>query len=144
MKVVIGCDHGGIELKETLKAAMAAWDVEVEDVGCDDSASVDYPDYAHVVAGAVLSGGADRGVLICGTGIGMSMAANRHPGVRAALCTDCYGAEMTRKHNDANILCLGGRVTGPGLATAILEVFLAGEFEGGRHERRVAKIERSG
>lgn len=141
MKVILGCDHGGIELKEILKKSLEKWEITFEDVGCHDTSSVDYPDYAHRVASAVASGVFDRGILVCGTGLGMSMAANRHPGIRAAVVTDCFSAEMTRAHNDANVLCLGGRVTGIGLATKILKIFIDTPFDGGRHSNRVSKIE---
>lgn len=141
MKIVLGSDHGGYALKMELIAELEKRGLDHEDLGCADTSSVDYPDYAHGVAERVAQGQADLGVLICGTGIGMSMAANKHRGVRAALCTDCYTAEMTRKHNDANVLCLGGRVVGPGVALKILDAFLGNEFEGGRHQRRVQKIE---
>jgi len=141
MKIIIGSDHGGFELKEELKRALDDWGVEHHDVGCHDTSSVDYPDIAHQVATAVAEGRFERGVLVCGTGIGMSIAANRHRGVRAALCSDCYTAEMTRAHNDANLLCLGGRVVGPGLAVKILRTFLDGAFDGGRHARRVDKLD---
>lgn len=141
MNVIIGSDHGGFELKRTLIGALEEWGIEHHDVGCHDTSSVDYPDFAHDVASAVAEGRYDFGVLICGTGIGMSIAANRHRGVRAALCADCFTAEMTRAHNDANVLCLGGRVVGPGLATKLLKVFLDGSFEGGRHSRRIEKLD---
>lgn len=141
MKIIIASDHGGFELKEALRAALAGWGVETFDAGCHDPSSVDYPDYAHQVATAVERGEYDRGVLVCGTGIGMSIAANRHAGVRAALCGDCYSAEMTRAHNDANVLCLGARVIGAGHATKILRTFLDTPFEGGRHVRRLEKLD---
>lgn len=140
-KVIVGSDHGGFEMKELLREALAERGLEVEDVGCHSDQSVDYPDFAHAVAEAVAASRADRGLLVCGTGIGMSMAANRHLGVRAALCSDCYTAEMTRAHNDANVLCIGGRVVGPGVALKILETFLETEYEGGRHQRRIERIE---
>ena len=111
------------------------------DLGPTDDAPVDYPSFAHRLAAEILSGRADRGVLICGTGIGMSMAANRHAGIRAAVCHDAYTAEMARRHNDANVLCMGGRVVGAGVAAQIVEVFLGTAFEGGRHRRRVGLIE---
>jgi ribose 5-phosphate isomerase B len=140
MKIIIASDHGGFELKEALREALEGWGLETFDAGCHDAASVDYPDYAHQVAAAVERGEYDRGVLLCGTGIGMSIAANRHAGVRAALCGDCYSAEMTRAHNDANVLCMGARVIGKGLATKILRTFLDTPFEGGRHARRLEKL----
>ncbi len=139
--IVIASDHAGVELKARLVAAARAAGHEITDLGPADTGSVDYPDFAHRVAAAVAAGEAERGVLICGTGIGMSMTANRHPGVRAALCHDAFTAEMARRHNDANVLCLGARVTGTGVAEQVLTVFLATGFEGGRHQRRVARIE---
>ena len=141
MKVIIGCDHGGFELKEALLAHLEQQGVELQDVGCFSRESVDYPDYAHKVASAVAQGEFDRGLLVCGTGLGMSMAANKHPGVRAALCSEPLSAAMSRAHNDANVLCLGGRVVGTGLAEEIVLAFLTAKFQGGRHARRVEKIE---
>jgi ribose 5-phosphate isomerase B len=141
MKMIIGSDHGGFELKRALVKNLEAWGVELEDLGCHDTNSVDYPDFAHQVASAVIEGRATFGLLICGTGQGMAMSANRHPGVRAALCTDTFTAQMARAHNDANLLCLGGRVVGPGLAESILRAFIDTPFEGGRHQRRVDAIE---
>lgn len=140
-KIIIGSDHGGFELKRELVKVLEDRGLEVEDVGCHDTSSVDYPEYAHRVASAVSHGEAAFGLLVCGTGQGMAMSANRHPGVRAALCTDDFTARMARAHNDANVLCLGGRVVGPGLAASILRAFLDTEFEGGRHGRRVAAVE---
>ncbi len=142
--IVIASDHAGVELKARLVAAARAAGREIADLGPTDTSSVDYPDFAHRVAAAVAAGEAERGVLICGTGIGMSITANRHPGVRAALCHDAFTAEMARRHNDANVLCLGARVTGAGVAEQVLTVFLATGFEGGRHQRRVARIECGG
>jgi ribose 5-phosphate isomerase B len=137
----IACDHGGFELKKALSAWMRERGIAFEDLGTDGSASVDYPDFAHRLASGVASGTYDRGILVCGTGLGMSMAANRHPGVRAALCSEPFSAAMARRHNDANVLCLGGRVTGPELAFEILDRFLSTGFDGGRHSRRIGKIE---
>lgn len=137
----IGCDHAGTELKLALANVLEAEGYVVRDVGTDGSESVDYPDFAHEVAKLVAGGEASVGLLVCGTGIGMSIAANRHPGVRAALCGDVFSARLTRLHNDANVLCVGARVVGGGLAEDILRAFLAARFEGGRHERRVGKIE---
>ncbi len=139
-KVVIASDHAGLSLKAELLDALKAQGRPVEDLGAYDGDSVDYPDFASKVARAVASGEASLGVLVCGTGIGMSIVANKHRGVRAALCTCEFEAKMARAHNDANVLCLGQRVVGAGLARAILEAFLAQPFEGGRHERRVQKI----
>jgi len=139
-RVVAASDHAGLVLRpEAIRAAQAAG-FEVEDLGPLGAGSVDYPDYAGKVARAVASGQARFGLLVCGTGIGMSIAANKVPGVRAALCRTEYEARMARAHNDANVLCLGERVTGPGLAAAIVEAFLATPFEGGRHARRVEKL----
>ncbi len=139
--IVIGSDHAGLALKLHVLGVLAGLGRPAEDLGVEEERSVDYPDYAHAVARRVSSEPATLGILICGTGLGMSMAANRHPGVRAALCHDAYTAEMARRHNDANLLCMGGRVVGPGVAEQIVRVFLETPFEGGRHQRRVAKIE---
>ena len=140
--IAIASDHAGLGLKTDIRRLLQSFDIEVEDLGPQDAKSVDYPDYAHLLAQAVSDGRIERGILICGSGIGMSMAANRHPGVRAALCHDAYTAEMARRHNDANVLCIGERTTGPGVAEQIVRVFIDTDFEGGRHQRRVAKIER--
>ena len=140
-KLIVGCDHAGYDLKLELVDVARELGFEVKDLGTNSKDSTDYPDYAHKVAEAVLAG-EGLGLLVCGTGIGMSMAANRHAGIRAALCHDLFSAKMTKAHNNANVLCLGSRVLGPGLATDILKVFLTQDFEGGRHERRVKKIER--
>ncbi len=141
MRLIIGADHGGYALKEAVKRHLLAAGHEVEDVGTHDGqTSVDYPDYALPVARAVVKGRYDLGIVICGTGIGISIAANKVRGARAALCTDPYMARMARAHNDANILALGGRVIGEGLALDIVDAFLNGSYEGGRHARRVAKI----
>jgi ribose 5-phosphate isomerase B len=138
--LIVGSDHAGLELKRELAGVAAQLGYEVVDVGTHSTGSTDYPDYAHEVANAVRRG-EGVGLLVCGTGIGMSMAANRHRGVRAAVCGDVFSALMARQHNDANVLCIGGRVVGPGLATEILKAFLSASFEGGRHARRVEKIE---
>ncbi len=140
-KIALACDHGGFELKESLRRSLSRSDYEIIDLGTHTTDSVDYPDLAHELARAIETGQADKGILICGTGIGISMAANRHRGVRAALCTDPYMAKMSREHNDANVLCLGGRVIGPGLAEDIVREFLTASFQGGRHSRRIDKIE---
>ncbi|MFH2005161.1 MAG: ribose 5-phosphate isomerase B [bacterium] len=139
-KVLIACDHGGLELKEKLVRDLEAWDFEVEDLGVNDSASVDYPDYGLKLARRIAAGEEALGVLVCGTGIGMSITANKVPGIRAAMVSDEYSARMARQHNDANVICLGGRVIGPDSAKAILKAFLDGEFEGGRHQRRLDLI----
>jgi len=140
-RVSVGADHAGWELKDALEAVIESLGLEVVDRGTNSPESVDYPDFAHAVCADVLSGDCDLGLLVCGTGFGMSIAANRHRGIRAAVCTESFGARMTRQHNDANVLCLGARVVGGGLAEDIVRVFLATEYEGGRHARRVAKIE---
>lgn len=139
--IVIASDHAGVDLKADLVTVMQGCGREVRDLGPADSASVDYPDFAHRVASMVASGEADAGVLICGTGIGMSLAANKHPGVRAALCHDAFTAEMARRHNDANVLCVGARVTGTDVVQQMMQIFLDTPFEGGRHQRRVELIE---
>ncbi|XOQ52070.1 MAG: Allose-6-phosphate isomerase / ribose-5-phosphate isomerase B [Succiniclasticum sp.] len=140
MKIAIGSDHGGIHLKKVLMDHLAARSVEFTDMGTYTEESCDYPDFAVKVCDEVVAGRADRGILVCGTGIGMSMAANKVHGIRAALCSDVFSAKMSREHNNANVLCLGERVTGPGLAEMMLDVWLDTEFAGGRHERRVRKI----
>lgn len=140
MRVAIGCDHGGIELKEAVIGTLKGLNLQVEDMGTHDRNSCDYPDFAQQVAEAVVSGECQQGILICGTGIGMSMAANKVPGIRAALCNEVFSAKMARAHNDANILCLGARVVGAGVAQEIVTAYFTGAFEGGRHTRRVEKI----
>lgn len=140
MRVAIASDHGGYLLKEELKTALANWGFQTVDVGCSSLASVDYVDYAAQAVEAVLSGECERAILICGTGIGMSIAANKFPGIRAALCHDHFSAQATREHNDSNVLCLGARVIGSGLAESIVKVWLNVEFSGGRHQRRIDKI----
>ncbi|MBN2123765.1 MAG: ribose 5-phosphate isomerase B [Deltaproteobacteria bacterium] len=142
MKIIIGSDHAGFDLKEECRTFLEEGEEHrVTDVGVFSRESSDYPDIAHRVAGAVAAGEYDRGVLICGSGIGMSIAANRHRGVRAALCHDSYLARMSRLHNDANILVMGGRILGIGLALEILNLFLSTGFEGGRHQRRLDRID---
>ncbi|MCW8984870.1 MAG: ribose 5-phosphate isomerase B [Thermoanaerobaculales bacterium] len=142
--IAIASDHAGVDLKARIVELIGEIGREVGDLGPADTTSVDYPDFAHAVARAVETGEAERGILICGTGIGMSLAANRHPRVRAALCHDAFTAEMARRHNDANVLCIGARSTGPGVVEQIVRIFLETSFEGGRHQRRVEKIEREG
>ncbi|HHY46648.1 MAG TPA: ribose 5-phosphate isomerase B [Firmicutes bacterium] len=144
MKVAIGSDHAGFHLKEEIKAFLSGKGIEFKDFGCHSPESVDYPDIGKAVATGVAAGGFDRGILVCGTGIGMSIVANKVPGIRAALCHDEFSARASRQHNDANVLTLGARVIGPGLAIEIVSVFLSTGFEGGRHARRVAKIEGPG
>lgn len=138
--IVIAADHAGFELKEVLKAELETLGFGVRDLGTHDAEPVDYPDFADALAVAVSNGDAPRGVLLCGTGIGASIAANRHRGVRAALCHDAETARMSRLHNDANVLVLGGRVIAADIARECLRLFLDTPFEGGRHTRRVAKL----
>ena len=145
MSIVIGADHAGFPLKEDCKAFMQKdAEYQVEDMGVYNTQSYDYPKIAHKLAKAVSEGHYSRGILICGSGIGMSMVANRYKGVRAALCDNLYSARMCRLHNDANILTMGGRVLGVGLALEILDLFLKTEFEGGRHKTRVDQIDTGG
>jgi ribose 5-phosphate isomerase B len=138
--MAIACDHGGIELKDVLVKDLTAAGWAVLDLGTDGPDSVDYPDFAVKLAEALKNGGAERGVLLCGTGIGISIAANRFAHIRAALVHDAFGARMCRQHNDANVLVMGGRTTGPEVARDCLKIFIETEFEGGRHARRVAKM----
>ncbi len=140
MRIALASDHGGYRLKEAVAEWLRELGHEVLDLGVHSPEAADYPDYAERVAAAVAAGEVERGILVCGTGIGMSMAANKVPGVRAAVCHDVFSARATREHNDANVLCLGERVVGPGLARVIVETWLAAEFAGGRHARRVDKI----
>ena len=140
--IALGCDHGGYELKQEIIKYLEEKGIPYQDFGCDSTKSVDYPVYARKVGRAIQNGVCDKGILICGTGIGISIAANKMKGIRAALCTDCFSAEATRLHNDANILALGGRVVGVGLALKIVETFLDTPFSGDeRHMRRVRMIE---
>ena len=138
--IALGADHAGFPLKEDLKSWLIARGHDVVDLGTQSSESVDYPDFAVGVGSAITAGKAERGVLVCGTGIGMAMAANKVPGIRAAACTDAFSARMSREHNDANILALGARITARDAAIEILEIWLEAEFAGGRHARRVEKI----
>ncbi|MBD8004454.1 ribose 5-phosphate isomerase B [Bacillus norwichensis] len=140
MKVAIASDHGGVNIRKELLQLMDEMGIEYVDLGCEGSGSVDYPDYAVPVAEKVVSGECDRGILVCGTGIGMSIAANKVKGIRCALVHDVFSAKATRLHNDSNILAMGERVIGPGLAREIAKTWLETEFEGGRHEKRVQKI----
>lgn len=137
MKIAIGCDHGGFFLKKEILNFVNSLNIEVVDVGCDSTESVDYPDFAHKVCSLITEHECERGILICGTGIGMSMAANKTPDIRAALCHESFSARMSREHNDANVLCLGERVTGVSLALDIVDVWLKTDFSGGRHLRRI-------
>jgi ribose 5-phosphate isomerase B len=136
--IAIACDHGGFALKEVLKIALP--DVTWLDLGTDSAESVDYPDFADRLADAIKAGKAPRGILICGSGIGVSIAANRHAHIRCALAHDVAGARLSRQHNDANVLAMGGRVIGDAVAKECVEVFLSTEFEGGRHQKRVDKL----
>ena len=140
MKITIGSDHGAVELKDEVKKVLAEFDVEINDVGTFGTDAVDYPDIAEKVCADVVSGAADRGIVLCGTGIGISIAANKIHGIRCALCNDVYSAKMSREHNNANVLAMGGRVLGFGVASEIVRAWLTAQFEGGRHERRVNKI----
>ena len=142
MKIITGSDHGGFELKEHIKKYLIDQGIEVDDVGTFSTESVDYPDIAHKAIEAYRNGDYQYGILICGTGQGMTITANKHKGIRAALCTNSYLARMARMHNDANFLCMGGRVTGVEVAKEIVNVFINTEFEGGRHQRRISKIEK--
>lgn len=138
--IVIGSDHGGFELKCHIKEYLAEKNIEYKDVGCFNEESVDYPDIAEKLCKEIIDGNAEKGILICGTGIGISIAANKMDGIRAAVCTDEYCAKMCRRHNNANVLCLGGRVVGRELAISIVEAYLTEEFDGGRHQNRIDKI----
>ncbi len=138
--VALGADHAGVELKAALRRALEAAGHAVRDLGADGPESVDYPDFADAVAAEVTGGRAQLGVLVCGTGIGISIAANRHPGIRCAQVHDATTARLAREHNDANIMALGARTTGPEVALDALRAFLATPYAGGRHERRVAKL----
>ncbi len=140
MKIAVGCDHGAYELKEEMLVFLRNKGYEVEDMGTYSKDSVHYPIYAKAVCKAVQEGRAEKGILLCSTGIGMSIAANKFNGIRAALCSDSYGAKFTRLHNNSNVLCIGALVTGAGLAKDIADIFLSTEFEGGRHETRVNMI----
>lgn len=140
MKIAISSDHGGNNLRREIIDLLAEQGVEFEDFGPKDDESVDYPDYAAPVAEAVASGNFDRGILICGTGIGMSIAANKVKGIRCALVHDVFSAKATREHNDSNVLAMGERVIGPGLAREIVSTWLGTQFSGGRHERRIGKL----
>ncbi|HVJ49208.1 ribose 5-phosphate isomerase B [Desulfitobacterium sp.] len=137
MKIALGADHGGYELKNEIRTHLIDQGIEILDLGTNSKESVDYPKYGFRVGKAILQGEADLGIVVCGTGLGISMAANKVPGIRAALCTETYSARMSREHNNANVLALGGRVTGVGLALDIVDMFIKTPFAGGRHARRV-------
>jgi ribose 5-phosphate isomerase B len=141
-RIAIGSDHAGYESKEQAKREIEALGLSVQDMGTNSDASVDYPDFGEAVGRAVASGEAERGVLICGSGIGISMAANKVPGVRAALCWNEETARLARQHNDANVLCLGARFIAPELAARMIRAFLETDFDGGRHQQRVEKLSR--
>lgn len=141
--IALGCDHGGINLKNAIVEYLKDNDIEFIDYGCYTTESVDYPEYAKKVAISIQEGKADKGILCCGTGIGISIAANKYKGIRAALCTNEFMAEMTRRHNNANILCMGGRVINEKTALNLTKVFLNTEFEGGRHQKRIDMISES-
>lgn len=138
--LVVGSDHGGYKLKEEVKKYLDGINAEYTDIGCFDENSVDYPDIAKKACDKIKNGSCDKGILICGTGIGISIAANKIDGIRAALCHSEYDAKMTRLHNNSNVLCMGGRTTGIEIALAMVECFLNSEFEGGRHQNRVDKL----
>ena len=141
MKIAVASDHGGFALKETIKKHLLEREIEVMDLGTDSENSVDYPEYGRLCGEAVASGKADLGVVVCGTGIGISIAANKVHGIRCGLCTSVEMAQLTKQHNNANILALGGRTTEPGLALQIVDKWLDTEFEGGRHQRRVDMLD---
>ena len=140
MKIALGCDHGGYDLKQHVIKVLEGLGHEIEDFGCHSKESCDYPDFGAAAARAVAEGSCDRGIVICTTGIGISITANKVKGVLCAHCADCLQAEMTRRHNDANMMAIGAGFTGPNMAERMVEVFLSTEFEGGRHARRVEKM----
>ncbi len=141
MRVALGADHGGYELKEAIRTHLEAQGVEVQDLGTHSTDSVDYPKYGFLVGDAINKGEADLGIVVCGTGQGIAMAANKMPGIRAAVCTETFSARMAREHNNANVLSMGGRVTGVGLALDIVDIFLKTKFSGGsRHSNRINLI----
>jgi ribose 5-phosphate isomerase B len=140
MKVAIASDHGGLNIREEIKDLLNELGIEFDDFGCECDTSVDYPDYAQPVAEKVANGEYNRGILVCGTGIGMSISANKVKGIRCALVHDMFSAKATREHNNSNVLAMGERVIGPGLAREIAKVWLETEYEGGRHDRRIGKI----
>jgi len=140
LKVALGADHGGFELKETIRRHLETQGIEVQDFGTHSKDSVDYPKYGFAVGSAIIKEKADLGIVVCGTGLGISMAANKIPGIRAAVCSETFSARMAREHNNANILALGARVIGVGLALDIVDIFLKTEFTGGRHALRISLI----
>lgn len=139
-KIALASDHAGYELKQQIAEMLTGRGYEIVDLGTGGPDSVDYPDFGHRMAEAITSGEAERGIIVCGTGIGISIAANRHPGVRAAVCHDALTARLARQHNDANVLALGARIIGDEVAKDCVDVFLSTAFEGGRHQRRVEKL----
>jgi ribose 5-phosphate isomerase B len=139
--IALGCDHIGLELKEPIKAYLGSRNIEVRDFGCTTPERTDYPKYARAVSKAVAGGECERGILFCGTGVGISIAANKFRGIRAVVCSEPYSAKLSRMHNNTNILCLGSRVVGLELAKMIVDEWLAAQFEGGRHAGRIAMIE---
>lgn len=140
--IAVGCDHGGYELKQKILAHLQEQGLDYQDFGCYSNDSADYPIFGKAVAHAVTDGVCEKGILICSTGIGISIAANKVPGIRCALCSDCFSASATRRHNDANVLALGALVTGPGLALEIVDIFLDTAFSGEeRHRRRIQQLE---
>ncbi len=141
MVIAIGCDHAGYELKEKVKAKMEAAGHKIIDVGTNSTESVDYPAYGHAVGRTVAGGEAERGIAICGSGIGISIACNKVPGIRAALCTSVEMAEMCRRHNNANVICMGARMISEELAYAMIDTWMSTEFEGGKHERRINELD---
>ena len=141
MKIAVGCDHAAYELKEAIKEKLTREGHEVLDMGCDSTESVDYPKYGHAVGRAVASGEAERGIAVCGSGIGISIACNKVPGIRAALCTSVEMAEMCRRHNNANVVCMGARMISQELAFDIIDKWMTTDFEGGKHLRRINEIE---
>jgi ribose 5-phosphate isomerase B len=140
MRVALGADHAGVHLKASVRSLLESKGIEVQDIGTVDETSVDYPDYAEAVARSVATGTVDRGILVCGTGVGMAIAANKVDGVRAAAVVDLESARLSREHNDANVLALGARVTTPDVALRIVDTFIETPFAGGRHQRRLEKI----
>lgn len=138
--IAIGCDHGGFELKNHIEGHLKEKGIEFKDFGTFDENSCDYPDFAKAVCESIVSGESEKGILVCGTGIGMSIAANKIKGIRAAHLTDVYSAKMTKMHNNSNVICLGGRVTGRELAFMIVDAWMDAEFAGGRHQNRIDKI----
>lgn len=143
MKIAIASDHAAIEMKADLAQALREWGHDVLDLGPETTDRVDYPDYGYKLAEAIASGQAERGVVLCGSGIGISIAANRHPAIRCALVSDPYAAALSREHNDANVIAMGSRLIGPDMARTCLQTFLVAEFAGGRHEGRVAKLSKT-